>query len=141
MGTLAPAARESACDWPRLCLEQTRAAQREPELMALLGIVGVDAELAEPSDPIDHGVAAEAEAFGGLADTPAVKEGLERCDELQPTVRRPHGQRAEHPVYKGPHRVEIVGERREDPDLGDGVHRPPRVELATHLECATRLLR
>ena len=47
----------------RSALEQAGAAEREPELMALLRVVRVDAELTKPAHPIHHGVAVDAEAL------------------------------------------------------------------------------
>src|ERR1700730_13669290 len=87
----------------RLSLEQSRAPKREPELMPLLGIVGVDAELAEPADAVDHRVAVDAETLGRLADAPAVEQRLEGGDELEAPAWRAGRQRAEHPLDEGAH--------------------------------------
>src|SRR5450631_2487139 len=82
----------------RSALEQARAPEREPELMALLRVVRVDAELTKPAHPIHHGVAMDAETFGRLADAPAVEQRLERRHELEPPIGGTDGERTEHPV-------------------------------------------
>jgi len=64
--------------------------------MALLWVVGVDSELAEPSDPIHDRVPMDAEAISGVADAPAVEQCLERRDELEPPGGRAPSERSEH---------------------------------------------
>ena len=66
--------------------------------MALLRVVGVDAQLAEPADAIHDGMAVHAEPFGGVSDAPAVQQRLQGCDELEPAVGRAIRERPEHPV-------------------------------------------
>jgi hypothetical protein len=75
-------------------VEQTSAAERQPELVALLGVIGVDAQLAEPADAIDHGVAVDSQPIRGLPDAPAVEQRLEGRDELEAPVRCSIGERA-----------------------------------------------
>ena len=95
----------------RSALEEARATEREPELMALFRVVGVDAQLAEPADAIHHGVAVHAQALGGIADAAAVEQGLEgRVEEAEEVVRGLLLLRelAEHVAARRPVLVEAV---------------------------------
>src|SRR5579859_7469632 len=92
-----PDSRRSAVDAARSAgstLQESSAAKREPEVVTLLGVVGVDAELAEATDPVDDRMAVDAEAIGRVPDAPAVEQRLERGDELEPPVGRALRERA-----------------------------------------------
>lgn len=98
----------------RLAFEKTRAAERQPELVALLRVIGVDAELAQSPDAIHDRVAVHAEAVGGVTDAPAVQQRLKRRHELEPAVGCAHRERTEHPVGERAHRIVVVREGGED---------------------------
>src|SRR5580700_8796278 len=70
----------------RSALEETGTPERQPELMALLRVVRVDAQLSKPADAIDDGVAMHAKAFGCVTDAPAAEERLEGCHQFEPAV-------------------------------------------------------
>ncbi len=121
-------------------LQESSAAKREPQLVALLGVVGVNAELAEAAHPIHDRVAMDAEAISRVPDAPAVEQRLKRRDELKPPVGRAFGERAEHAVDEGAHRLAVVGECGEDAHLRIGMHGAPGIQGPAHLQSPARVL-
>ena len=81
------------------------------------------------------------EAIGGVPDAPAVEQRLESSDEFEPSIGRADRERPEDPVGEGAHRIVVIGERREDSDLGIGVNAPLRIEQAADIQRPTGLLR